>query len=239
MAIGDRTINVFRESPSEGDNLKDKTLGNLSLAYPTLETEIEDWFESAPHLRRSLRYGIFNPETTTFVFDLNTPRHRGYSTRQLISDFCEEEFHQKSVRRVRIKFDESNKFHSFLEKFKDLLQKLKNIEFCDIEWSDSSQGRMAEAGYKSIVGWFWFGVRDLMRRCPRKVPCSCCIADPEIRLRGRDGAWKVLQPPKSDHLGWESWEIDDAERCRILFALTRTYDMFNAYMVHNNGAMIG
>jgi hypothetical protein len=95
MAMGDRTINVFQESHSEGDNLKDKTLGNLSLAYPTLETEIEDWLESAPPRRRSLRYGILNTETITFVFDLNTPRHRGDLTRQLISDFCEEEFTKK------------------------------------------------------------------------------------------------------------------------------------------------
>jgi hypothetical protein len=55
MAIEDRNINAFQQSPSERDNLKDETFGNLSLAYPTLEREIEDWLESAPHLQRSLR----------------------------------------------------------------------------------------------------------------------------------------------------------------------------------------
>jgi hypothetical protein len=226
ILIEDHTINVFRETPSEGDNLKDDTIGNLSLAYPALKPEIADWLES-PHLRRSLRYGHFNPETTIFVFDLNSPLPRGYSSvRQLLSDFCKEEFLPKNVRRVRIEFDDHNRFHDFLWELKGLLQKLENIEFCDIEWGNS----IDDAAYENIVGYFWFGVRDLMRRCPRKVRCSCCIADPEIRLRERDGAWKVLQPPKSDHSGWELWEIDDAEENRCIFELTRAFDLFNHKM---------
>jgi hypothetical protein len=104
---------------------------------------------------------------------------------EIISDLCEEECLQKNVRRVRIEFDCHDEFHEFLESLlqegKYLIQKLKNIEFCDIEWS--SEGWDVETGYnKTIVGWFWFVVRNLMRRCPRNVPCSCCMADPEIRF---------------------------------------------------------
>jgi hypothetical protein len=121
-----------------------------------------------------------------------------------------------------------------VEKLDDLLQKPKNIE-----WGNSIQGRTYEAEYENIVGYFWFGVRDLMRRCPRKVRCSCCIAYPEIRLRERDGVWKVLQRPKSDHSGWKLWEIDDVEKYRSLLKLTRVHDMLNAVMFYNNGAIIG
>jgi hypothetical protein len=231
MAIEDRSINVFQRRPSQRDNLKDDTLGNLSLAYPTLEPEIEDWLRSAPHLQRSLRYGLFDPETTTFVFDLEkNPLQYDW---EHISDFYEEECLQKNVRRVRIKFDYLGEFHEFLKCEKDPLQKLENIEFCDIEWSNSSQGWEVEARHnKNIVGWFWFGARDLMRTCPRKVPCSCCIADPEIRLRERDGAWQVLKQPEPDHSGWKVWGKDDSEEHhRIFFELTRLQGMLQAFIV--------
>jgi hypothetical protein len=78
-----------------------------------------------------------------------------------------------------------------------------------------------------------------MRKCPRKVRCPCCIADPEIRLREGDGAWKVLRRPKSDGSGWKLWEIDDAEKYRSFLKLTRVHGMLSAVMFYNNGAIIG